>query len=168
MLRWDEQLPPRVDNQVLRWNPEVQNILHLGNDAKNGQMSFLVYIRDGCFIITLTVSELEVVVWFASLQNVCTTMFDFWHINFGKLREKAALSNWIISSVFSLFCSCQNNHIISHDESIYQQIKRTTRHDSCFHLWCHVTRRFSSTFSSNLYRLVDLSSDQRLSRCLRR
>ena len=30
---------------------------------------------------------------------------------------------------FPFLCSCQNNHIISHDESIYQQIKKTTRHD---------------------------------------
>ena len=38
-----------VDNQVLRWNPEVQNILHLKHDAKNGQMSFFLYRRDGLF-----------------------------------------------------------------------------------------------------------------------
>ena len=57
---------------------------------------------------------------------------DFWHINFGESCNKAAWSNWIISSVLSLFCSCQNNHIISHEESTYQQIKKTPRHDDMF------------------------------------
>lgn len=33
---------------------------------------------------------------------------------------------------FPFFCSCQNNHIINRDESIYQQIKTTTRHDDMF------------------------------------
>ena len=131
MLRWDEQLPPRVDNQVLRWNPEVQNILHLGNDAKNGLRFF---VQKGWLFHHHIDSE-----WIGSCCLSCEfteCLHDKWVDEEMWTSDISTLANRVTKLLgqtgsspvcFPFFCSCQNNHIISHDESIYQQIKKTTR-----------------------------------------
>ncbi len=130
MLRWDEQLPPRVDNQVLRWNPEVQNILHLGNDVKDKQPKF--FLQKRWLVHHQIDSE-----WIGSSCLICEcaeclynnwVYEEMWTSDISTLVKKLHLFCQIGSTptccdVSPYFVAIKTKHIISHDEPIYHQIK---------------------------------------------